>query len=920
MRKIYSIPICFFLLYALLACDSKTDQDHVNAAKGFLALDKSHEAVLELKNALQKNGKNSEARWLLGKVYFDEQEYTDAVKELEHAHKFGKSADKVYPLLSQSLLETSKLEALSQLSISHLERDALATVLAVQGLGRLQSNQFDEASTLIHQALLERPALPYALLAKAKLMGAEAKNDLGTVKNYLAGVIEIDPDNAVAWGILGDIELQGLQVEEAIDAYSKAIENDSNDLDIRYKRALISIHQRDLNSARADVAKLVKLAPKNPGVQYLQGLLSLHDGKPKEAIYFLEFAQQDVDRYPNSLFHLALAFQQSGNQASAIEYLYRYLSIVPDSLPGRKLLAAIKVRNGENNEAEELIRFVVEKTPKDVDAVNLLARALLKKGETQEGVELLLDLSKEMPDSSIAKARAGVGLLINGQIKEGIEYLNKSIKLNPEFYQAHLFLISTYLRQRDYEQALIAAQLLHKKMPGEIKSLNILGRVYLAKGDNEKAKEHFLRVLKSRPSDSVANQNLAHLAIQSNRLDKAKNYYLAILEERKNFLPVLLKLATLSELEEDITGMLHYLEKAIEAHPKAPKPRMYLARYYLHHGKVDRVPMILGRLDDKQKMLPEVLNVYGLSQLARHLYLEAIGTFTQLVEKSPMSPQPHYHLGVAHLGLGSLDDTESEFRKAIKIAPNYLAPRIGLTQLLLNKRDRKNIDEQIKILYKQAPKNPEVLQLMSANARLSNDLSDSLKYSSKAFEYAPTTRNMLVLAHLNWFMGNKGVARKLQEHWVSQHPEDTKARQELAGLYLELGEEDKAVQQYIKIVEMTPGNIVILNNLAWLLRNTQPKQALEYAEQAVELNRDSPLALDTLAMVLLENNKLEKSQRTIARALAKNNANPTIKYHSAMINVVAGNKTEAKRTLVSLLSGKSEFPDRENAEELFKTL
>src|SRR6266536_4672889 len=54
------------------ACDQTkryTDQELVQRAKDFQAQGKPDSAVIELKNALQKNPENAEARWRLGEIY-----------------------------------------------------------------------------------------------------------------------------------------------------------------------------------------------------------------------------------------------------------------------------------------------------------------------------------------------------------------------------------------------------------------------------------------------------------------------------------------------------------------------------------------------------------------------------------------------------------------------------------------------------------------------------------------------------------------------------------------------------------------------------------------------------------------------------------------------------------------------------------
>jgi len=117
-----------------------------------------------------------------------------------------------------------------------------------------------------------------------------------------------------------------------------------------------------------------------------------------------------------------------------------------------------------------------------------------------------------------------------------------------------------------------------------------------------------------------------------------------------------------------------------------------------------------------------------------------------------------------------------------------------------------------------------------------------------------------------------------------------------------------------------PESVVVLNNLAWLLRDSDPEKALSHAEKAVDLSDRTPSTLDTLAIVQLKNNQLIKAQRSIERALADGKGSPAMYYHSAMIDHASGNTEAAIETLQRLLSEKKDFSERAEAEKLLATL
>ena len=905
----------------LLACSTDLSGDkHVSEAKGYLAEGKNKAAIIELKNALQTNGNNQEARWLLGEVYFNKSQYANAVKELSKARELGWFEDDVLPLLSQSFLAQGEMDKLKELPIDGLSDTSKSYVLASQGMGLLRTRGGAESATpLINQAV-EFSATAYALEIKARLIGLTSKGNWTVVRQQLQKVFEVNPNYAPAWSLLGDIELRSLNTDMAEQAFTKAINNSYFRLDDYYKRALVRLQMNNDEGAKEDIDILLKRAPKSSGTHYLQGLLHFRNGDMKNAVSAFDLAQINEERYPMSLFYLATAHYSEGNLSLAEDYAYRFLAIAPNNVAGRKLLATMKLKTGDVAEAETLIRPIVDSNGDDINALNLLASALLKQGKVEEGVAILAKLVDLQPDSPEAQVRLGAGLMASGEVAGGMEHLDEALKLNPQLQQADGLLIAAFLRQGDYIRALEAVDQFEKKNPGTVVAHSLRGEVYMAAGQADKAKVALKKALELSPGDPGINQNLAFLAIKENDLDRARNYYLAVLEHNENYLPVLLKLAALSEVQRDTAGMVNYLEQAIKAYPEEVQPKVMLARYYLNYGNPEQVPVLLNELDSEAINQPDVLNVIALSHLKQGKYHDAVAVFKKLVSLRDDAPQPHHHMALAYLGLEKKSEAISEFKQAVELSPAYLKPRIELTRLLLQEKERDEAIENLSVLNKLAPKNPEVLQLDAVRARLDGNQQEALALSKKAFEVSPTTRNVLILSHQHWAMGDEDASKNILNGWIKEHPKDVLARLELANMYLGKGDEDKAMEKYSQVLDVQSDNTVALNNLAWLLRDSKPKQALKYAKQAVEQSQDSPLALDTLAVVLFKNGDVTKAQRTIERALEKASKNPSLKYHSAMINAAAGDKAKAKKSLEVLLSGKEDFPERKDAEMLLKEL
>jgi len=920
MIKLVRILVLGAWIGFLTACAGDvTGNKNVEEAREHLAAGKLDAAVIELKNALQKNTDNQEARWLLGELYFNRGAYADAVKELVKARELGKTDEAVLPLLAKSYLAQMDMESLQALSTDRLIGDARAIVLAAKGQGELMSGRAREAADLIREAVVLAPTASYVLLAKAKLQGVESGGDWNSVRTILNDILELDPNYAPALSLLGDIELQGLNSKGAEEAYTKALATDASRLEDRYKRGLVRLQEENLKGAEEDAAYLLQRAPKTPGTQYLNGILLLKQGKIKDAVTALDVARLDENRYPMSLFYLASAHQLLGNPAQAEDYAYRFLAIAPNSVQGRKLLAAMKVASGENDEAEELIRPVFESNNEDTDALNILANVFLNRGEIEEGQTLLAKVAALQPKSPVAQTRLGASLLASGDVVKSFESIEAALELDPNFKQADVLLVSAYLRQGNPEAALKAVDSFEAKNPGSAAPHNLRGEVYLSQKKTIEARESFQRALQIAADDFSANDRLAFLDISEGKYAEARKHYNAILSAQPDHLPTMLKQAALSELQKDAEGMESFLRKAMEAHPKAVEPRVMLARLYLSLGQPEQVTLVLNELDQEGQSQPDVINVIGLSYLNRGDYPNARLAFERLIGLRPEAPQPHHNLGMVFRGLGETEKERLEFEKAIEMAPSFLEPRIELTRMFFRLNDRAGVEDALAALKKLAPEHPEVLQLQAVKAMRDGKPSESLALSKQAFEKARTSRNMLVVAQQLWTLDEKSESLSMMESWLKEHSGDIPVMLEVGAAYVATGEEDKAIKQYEAVLDASPKNVLALNNLGWLLRERDTDQALEYAKQAVDLGQTAQ-TLDTLAIVLLKSGDTVKAQRTIERALSMAGDDPAIIYHSALIDSQSGASEEAVNKLQKLLSGEKDFPERKDAENLLAEL
>ncbi|MEZ0148429.1 MAG: XrtA/PEP-CTERM system TPR-repeat protein PrsT [Candidatus Reddybacter sp.] len=515
MKPFHHVIAIVFVSGVLLACgENTTATEYLKNAKRYLGDGEPAAATIELKNALKSDAKNAEARWLLGKIYYDLNDMPSADKELRRAKQLGVPAEQVLPLLAQAFLKQAKFDELQALSAGSLAGEPLATLLAAQGLGKLAQDEVAEAGELIERAVGEAPNLAYAQMAKAHLL--QVGGDAALVRVQLDVVFALAPDYLPALGLLGDLELQKNKLEAAEQAYTRAIDvgsSSAEDFANRLKRALVLIALQQYDAAQVDATYLLARAPKHPSAHYVQGLIYFQQKKVAEAKEAFDQALPAKGSYPQILYYLAALHLLEGEREQATAYASEFYGIALGNIAGRKLLATIRLDERDYAQVEALLRPVLALGQNDVGTMNLLANALLRQGKTDEAIDLLSEVAELEPDSPTAQMCLGAGMLAGGE-QAGVEHIESALRLNPDYQQGEILLVLNYLREKELDKALAAAEAYRDRQPEIATPYNLLGRVHITAERRNEAQEALQKARAVAPGAPLACQSLALFAMQ----------------------------------------------------------------------------------------------------------------------------------------------------------------------------------------------------------------------------------------------------------------------------------------------------------------------------------------------------------------------------------------------------------------------
>ena len=203
---------------------AKDYQEYVQEANDYFDKGEYETAVIQLKNALLIKPENAEARLLLGRTYFELDDYHSAQKELTRAREVGIHRDRILvPLARVSILSGESKQVLQTVFVE--EGDSLPLridILLLQGRAFLEEQNPGLADLKFSEVLELEPDVAEAFLGKARI--SYQKRDMVTADNLVERALSVDPEDAEAWMLKGELLLrtQGKQ-QEAAAAFHRTV-------------------------------------------------------------------------------------------------------------------------------------------------------------------------------------------------------------------------------------------------------------------------------------------------------------------------------------------------------------------------------------------------------------------------------------------------------------------------------------------------------------------------------------------------------------------------------------------------------------------------------------------------------------------------------------------------------------------------
>ena len=851
----------------LLGCSEQSATDHLSSAKKYISSEDFSAATIALKNALKSSPKHAEARFLLGKISLQNNQYETAEKELNRAMDYGYPAEDIMPLLSLAYQKTGADVALIKLAHKHagltVEQAVEIAFYKLQAYIRLEKTIM--AKAIVSDIKGYDTNSPFKGLSLAYSMLINENNAAALIQ--IDQVLETTPDQGEALKLKARLLLLLDKLKEAVTVYQQYYKSYPEDLEMALILAKLLTDINETAKAEPIVDELMKINAEHMLLNQLKGLARFNVKDYQNALLHTEKAILSNPMDPALRLVAGYSAYILEQYESSHKHLLNIADKLPPAHPALRLLAASQLKLGLHLQANDTLSQIESLTKDDATLFSSVGLALVKAGEINKA-KMLVTQSGEFSESADELTRLGILKLSLNDVS-GIANLEQALDKKPKEQMTKATLATAYLSTGQFDKAITLADKWKAEDKNDIQAYMLAGVAYLKDKDYLKSKTEFMQVLTINSKHTLAQMALVELALMTDQRSQAIELLDKLLLTVPDFVPALSKLYGIAQENNDSKKVINQIEQSLNNNPEGMQIKLLYAKVMLIEGNQTKAINLLESIPADKA--PAVFwNMLGKAYFSQGDFIKAEKHFQKWLSIEPNNRS-------AMLSNLIMLDGRNDFQKALALSSSYMDKRnddfqlqllhthflINTGDLELAKQSYQSLPETIKTL-------PYAKGLLGQLQISDKNYQAALINMQAAYSKLPNARNvrLVYLCLVNLQQDDK-ASLFLQKH-VNNYEKDVPSLMLLADLQINENVDD-AILSYEKALKVRAVNIVVLNNLAYLyFEKNQLGKAKSYAEQALKLQSDNAEVLDTLAQIFMAEQNYEQALTHLEKAVKGN--------------------------------------------------
>jgi len=742
------------------------------------------------------------------------------------------------------------------------------------GMSYLAKKEFVKARLELRNALQLKGDMIEAWRALAKI--DEHDHNWQALAGSLRKIIELDPKEVAARVQLSKLLLLGGAFDRALK-----LANDAGKLE-----------PKNANILALKAATLFKLKDIDGAIQMAQSALAIDSGN------------EDANAA------LAVAKFSRGDSSGALQTLENVAAAHKDDVGIIALKINILERMGNTQQAETLLRRLVELHPKEPVFRTQLIRFYLVHKRPDDALHELRSVVDADPGDTTAELQL-VGLLngLKGPAAARAELVSR-IKAGGSVFPYQIALAKLDFTQGNVsESTKLLEQLIKssKSSPDDVMTARItLAEMYLNK-KNVAAAEVLITEILGADSRNIDGLRLrALIRIDRGRSDDAIADLRAALNDQPQS-PVLL--ATLG-LAYERSGSIELADKAYfdatKASGFAPAYGLSYVAFLRRRNLTEHAESVLNDLASRNPNNIAILSALAQDKLARQDWIGAHAVAEAIHRLSDKSVLADEISGIAFSGQKKFGQSLAALQSAYEANPAATQPMAALVGVYLQSKQIAKAEAFIQSVLKANPRNAEAIVLKGTIQLAKNNLSQAEKDFKDAIKQQPNeAAGYRALAGLYIRQKKIDAALSIIHAGLQQQPKSFALRLTLAGLLEAKSDYEPAIAEYEAMLKDQPGSMIIANNLASLLTDHRTdKASLERAKTLVMLLKNSqvPQFKDTMGWVDYKRRDYTSASSLLEAAAAQLPNVPLVHFHLGMTYLATGQAAKASEQFKKALS------------------
>lgn len=347
--------------------------------------------------------------------------------------------------------------------------------------------------------------------------------------------------------------------------------------------------------------------------------------------------------------------------------------------------AVSALQSGKLQDAERLIRTVLQDNAEDAQAIHLLGVIAHQAGKTDTGVDLVRKAVALSPNTAAYCNTLGFFLRIQRKLDDAIEMLEKAIALKPDYAEAQNNLGIALAEAGRREEAIAAYERTLEQRAEFPEVLNNLGNALARSGRLQEALARYEQAIEQRAdyAEAWSNKADALVALGKENREQAIECYEKALELNPNWAEVLVKLGGAYHAADKLNEAESAFRKALRLNPNNVRCLTAIAATLERLGNLSAAA---AHLRHALTVAPEdlaALKALGHITLKSGNSVEAKHVLAKAREVAPADPDVLYSYANCLLRMEQLQQAMDLYLRVRELQPNQARGTFAPAAVLL---------------------------------------------------------------------------------------------------------------------------------------------------------------------------------------------------------------------------------------------